>query len=78
MAARRRARPTPSAEASSDMHRRLIRAAEYRRLAIMAGAMAETSLLDHVRGKHEAAAARWTALQLMNEEAPAHPFAPPL
>jgi hypothetical protein len=47
--------------------RRELRAAEYRRLAIAAGALAETSLLIQVREKHEQAAAQWTALAILDE-----------
>jgi hypothetical protein len=46
---------------------RHVRAIEYRRLAIAANALAETSLLANVREKHEHAAARWTALALLDE-----------
>lgn len=49
------------------LRRRQARAIEYRRLAIAAGVLAEASLLAHVRGKHEEAAARWTALAILDE-----------
>lgn len=48
--------------------KRQARAAEYRALAIAAGVLAETSLLAHVREKHQRAAARWTDLALLNEQ----------
>jgi hypothetical protein len=51
---------------------RQLRAAEYRRLAIEAGARAESSPLAHVREKHEQAAAQWTALAV-SEERPLQP-----
>lgn len=43
------------------------RAVEYRRLADAAQALADASLLDHVRAKHAQAAARWTELAEMDE-----------
>lgn len=49
---------------------RLDRAAEYRRQAIAASALAQSSQLIGVREKHEHAAARWTALALIDEEPP--------
>ena len=49
------------------MRTRQVRAAEYRSLAIAAGALAEASLLGHVRDKHERAAARWTTLAELDE-----------
>ena len=49
------------------MRKSMARAAEYRRLAIAAGALAETSLLANVREKHEQAAAKWTALAILGE-----------
>ena len=54
----------------SSVEKKLVRAAEYRRLAIAAGALAEASPLAHVREKHEEAAARWTALALLDERPP--------
>ncbi len=47
------------------------RAAEYRRQAIAASALARSSELAGVREKHEHAAARWTALAVLDEE-PSH------
>ena len=55
--------------------KRDLRAAEYRLLALAARALADTSPLPHVREKHEVAAARWTALALLDEQPtrlPAH------
>jgi hypothetical protein len=46
---------------------RQVRAIEYRRLATAANVLAETSLLANVREKHEQAAARWTALAMLDE-----------
>jgi hypothetical protein len=43
------------------------RAAEYRRLALAASALAETSLLANVREKHELSAARWADLAELAE-----------
>ncbi len=69
------------------VEKRQARAAEYRRLALAAGDLAETSSLAHVREKHERAAARWTALADLDErpieqppaQAPAQgPFGPHL
>ena len=48
------------------MQNRMVRATEYRRLAIAAAALAETSLLANVREKHEKAAATWTALATLD------------
>jgi hypothetical protein len=52
------------------MRTRQDRANEYRRLATAATAQATESLLAHVREKHEAAAARWTALAMLDEQSP--------
>ena len=52
------------------LEKRQVRAAEYRRMATAAGAQAETSSLAHVREKHEQAAARWTALAILDEQPP--------
>jgi len=54
------------------MRKNEARAAEYRRLASEAEALAQSSLLAHVREKHGQAAARWTALALLDER-PATP-----
>jgi hypothetical protein len=51
------------------MMQKQIRAAEYLRLALQASALAEGSLLENVRRKHEIAAARWTALAGLHEAA---------
>ena len=55
------------------MRRNLDRAAEYRRLAQESSALAQASLLDHVREKHTRAAATWTALAQSDER----PLEPP-
>ncbi len=47
--------------------RRQIQATEYRGRAADASALAAASPLDHVREKHEMAAARWRALAELNE-----------
>ncbi|HEY3800456.1 MAG TPA: hypothetical protein VGL58_19055 [Caulobacteraceae bacterium] len=47
--------------------KRQARAAEYRDLALAATALAEASGLDHVREKHERAAARWSELAALDE-----------
>ena len=44
-----------------------IRAAEYRRLATESLVLAEASVLDHVREKHELASIRWTDLAALDE-----------
>lgn len=44
---------------------------EYSRLADNAMALAEASVLDNVREKHELAAARWRDLALLTERPPA-------
>lgn len=49
------------------VRKRQVRAAEYRRLALAADGLAQASLLSHVREKHEEAAARWTALAILDE-----------
>jgi hypothetical protein len=46
-----------------------VKAAEYRRFAAQATALAAASPLDHVREKHQLAADRWGALAAL-EEAP--------
>lgn len=46
---------------------RQAKAAAYHCRAVEATALAETSILDHVREKHEVAAARWRALAALNE-----------
>lgn len=56
------------------VEKRAVRAAEYRRLAQAASVTAEASVLDHVREKHEQAAAQWEALALLDER-PAQPSA---
>ena len=58
--------------------RREIRAAEYRQLALAAGARAEASSLANVREKHELAAVRWTALAVLDEQPPRLPPTPQL
>lgn len=47
--------------------RRQVKAAEYRDRASDASALASSSLLAHVREKHETAAARWIQLAALNE-----------
>ncbi|WP_091736050.1 hypothetical protein [Phenylobacterium immobile] len=47
--------------------KRTARAIECRRLAALSTELAEASTLDHVREKHEAAAARWLALAEADE-----------
>lgn len=47
--------------------RRHLRATEYRRLASMASLQAQASSLDHVREKHEQAAAQWASLADLDE-----------
>jgi len=49
------------------MQKRQDRAAEYRRLAQAADALADASSLDHVREKHEQASARWAELAELDE-----------
>lgn len=49
------------------MRKREVRAAEYRQLATAALDLAEASVLTHVREKHQKAAARWTALAILDE-----------
>jgi hypothetical protein len=48
---------------------RQARAAEYHVRAVEASALAEASILSHVREKHEVAAARWLMLAALNERA---------
>lgn len=55
----------------SGMRTRLDRATEYRRLALAATALVESSLLANVRDKHELAAARWTDLAELAERSTA-------
>jgi len=55
----------------SGMRTRLDRATEYRRLALAATALVESSLLANVREKHELAAARWTDLAELAERSTA-------
>jgi DNA polymerase III psi subunit len=50
------------------MLQKQVRAAEYRRLSVQAAALAESSALEHVREKHETAAARWADLAALDEE----------
>jgi hypothetical protein len=50
------------------MLQRQVRAVEYRRLSGQASALAQGSTLEHVREKHEVAAARWAALAALDEE----------
>lgn len=45
-----------------------LRAAEFRRLAMEATALAEGSTLTNVRQKHELAAERWASLATKDEE----------
>lgn len=52
------------------MHKKQIRADEYRRLADEAAALAKASDLDNVRDKHELAAAQWTVLAEQQECVP--------
>ncbi|MGH3428611.1 MAG: hypothetical protein ACRDQZ_13760 [Mycobacteriales bacterium] len=66
------------------MGRRLItaqkreaRAAEYRRLAREASAVAATSPLDHVREKHALAAQRWRDLAVLDERTTPVPWVRP-
>jgi hypothetical protein len=56
--------------------KRDVRAAEYRRLATAAGALAEATPLPHVREKHETAAARWTELAILDEQPTSMPLRP--
>ena len=49
--------------------RRQIRAAAYVRLVQDADALVEASPLEHVRRKHEVAAARWRALAALDQAA---------
>ena len=46
------------------------KAAAYHCRALEATALAESSILDRVREKHEVAAARWRELAALNERAP--------
>jgi hypothetical protein len=48
---------------------REVKAAEYHCRALEATVLAETSILDRVREKHEVAAARWRVLAALNERA---------
>lgn len=48
---------------------RQARAAAYHSRALEATALAQTSILDRVREKHEVAAARWRVLAALNERA---------
>ena len=52
------------------MHKKQIKAEEYRRLACDASALARASELDNVREKHELAAAQWTSLAEHEERVP--------
>src|SRR5688500_868089 len=67
----------PPAQRLTGFGKKLDRAAEYRRLASAAGAMAETSPLTNVREKHLAAAARWIELAVQSETVVAAPAWPP-
>jgi hypothetical protein len=49
----------------------LDKATEYRRLALAASALVETSVLANVREKHELAAARWSDLAVLAERSSA-------
>jgi len=49
------------------LHKKQIKAGEYRRLACEALALASASGLDNVREKHELAAARWNDLAEQEE-----------
>lgn len=49
--------------------RRLVKAAEYRRLGDLAMALADDSPLEHVREKHILSAARWIELAERDEHA---------
>jgi hypothetical protein len=49
------------------MQKRHVRAEEYRRLALQSATLAEASALDHVREKHERAAAQWLNLAELDE-----------
>ena len=59
------------------MHKKRIKAEEYRRLACDASALARASELDNVREKHELAAAQWTSLAEHEERAPYRASASP-
>jgi hypothetical protein len=50
------------------MQQRNVRAAEYRRLAENATLLAEGSTLEHVREKHQRAAATWASLAELDEQ----------
>jgi hypothetical protein len=58
---------TPESSPSGALKRQ-VRAAEYRRMAMAADTLAENSALANVREKHEQAAARWTALAVLDEQ----------
>jgi hypothetical protein len=49
------------------MQNKELRTTEYQDRARHASALAEASVLDHVREKHELAATRWRELAAMNE-----------
>jgi hypothetical protein len=51
------------------MLQREARAAAYRQLAVQASALAHSSTLEHVREKHQLAAARWTTLAALDSSA---------
>jgi hypothetical protein len=52
------------------VHKKQIKADEYRRLAGEASALARACGLDNVREKHELAAAQWTSLAEREERVP--------
>jgi len=51
------------------MRKSHVKAAEYRRLAEAADALAAASSLEHVREKHAQAAAKWNELAGLDERA---------
>lgn len=53
--------------------RREVRAAEYRERASASRALVDASSLQHVREKHELAAATWSALAAMDERPSSKP-----
>ena len=62
------AEPDDAPPRANAFAKRDVRAAEYRRLADAASALAQSSPLFHVREKHERAAERWTALAVLDEQ----------
>jgi len=56
--------------------KRHVRAADYRERALESVARAEASVLDRVRERHEAAAARWRELAALSERVAPTPSQP--